>query len=174
MAFLDKKSVSLYIDHYDETLVLTPDQKEKTFELSKGHPLQLTYLLAELNANFAEADQLLARQDFYYEDIENYYQKIWESIDAGSDLKQFLGLFGRVKGEINLEFVREWGFDEKVHREFRKKTIHLFSNRNNRLVFFHNSFRQFIIKQTAFDELTGLHDPATEDRFHAKLADYYQ
>jgi len=174
MAFLDKKSVSLYIDHYDKTLVLTPDQKEKTFELSKGHPLQLTYLLAELNANFAEADQLLARQDFYYEDIENYYQKIWESIDAGSDLKQFLGLFGRVKGEINLEFVREWGFDEKVHREFRKKTIHLFSNRNNRLVFFHNSFRQFIIKQTAFDELTGLHDPAKEDRFHAKLADYYQ
>lgn len=169
---LDRKAVLNYIGQYQPKVHLTPEQKEKVFELSKGHPLQLTYLLEQLSA-VSENILAVLGSDFNYASIDDYYQKIWDSINDDADLQSMLSVMARVRGEIDPDFVNEWGFPDKVKAEFRKKAFHLFSKSRHAWVFFHNSFRQFIIRQTATDALTGKASPKKDQELHTKLADLY-
>jgi hypothetical protein len=171
--FLDKKSVFRYIDGYEASVNLTQEQKEKVFELTKGHPLLLAYLLEQISGSPEEIESILGQEAGYGTDIESYYQKIWDSINDDADLKKLLGLIARISGEINPAFVQEWGFSDKVLGDFRKKAFHLFSKTNNAWVFFHNSFRQFIIKKTSISILTDSYDEKLELGYHSQLADLY-
>jgi hypothetical protein len=171
--FLTKKAVAAYITKYQPPVGLSKNQKERVFEISKGHPLQLTYLLEELASFPDEIDTILLREADY-ENINQYYQKIWDDISDDAKLKEMLGLMARVRGEINPKFVHEWGFLEEVKIKFYRKALHLFSRSYNSWVFFHNSFRQFIIKQTSLDGLTNEFSIKTDQGYHSKLAALYE
>ncbi len=171
--FLDRKAVFNYIEQYQPKVIMTIEDKEKVFEVSKGHPLQLTYILEELS-NFPDHTTSILASDYHYENIDDYYQKLWESIIDVTELHDMLSLMARVRGEISPEFVNEWGFKENVKAEFRKKAFHLFSKSSHSWVFFHNSFRQFIIRKTSIDALTGNYSEQYNEDFHEKLAEYYQ
>ena len=106
-------------------------------------------------------------------EIDDYYEKIWDSIEESSQLIDILGLISRINGEINILFVKEWGFERSVIKEFNHKAKLLFNETDKAWVFFHNSFRIFLIDRTAIDLLTGEFDTSIDKEYQRKLAQHY-
>ncbi len=169
---LNLRAVRNYLQKHEPALSLSDDEMEKIYHLSNGHPLQLTYVAEELSSYPQEKSTILAREG-NYQSIEDYYFKIWGELSEFDRLHDALALMARIQGEIKLDFVSEWALDQKTLTAFRSKAMHLFSRSTNILVFFHNSFRQFIIRQTSLNILLDTYSKELDQSFHRKLAELY-
>lgn len=170
---LKKNEVFTYIEAIEFSTSLDNSQKQKIFEISQGHPLYLSYLIGQIDkGGFVEdAFESFPQIDG---DIDIYYNKIWDPIQMESKLIDLLGLIARINSSINLNFIREWGFERGILKLFNEKAKVLFNETNNTLSFFHNSFKQFLLNNTAIDYLTGEYDPEINLGFHKRLAEYYK
>jgi len=148
-------------------------QQQELFTMSQGHPLYLAYLCGRLEQGQAIAEVLATAVEFNG-DIEAYYKALWKPIAKDSDLVQLLGLVARVNGPISLAFLQEWPFAPEVGLRFREQAKLLFSELPDSLSFFHNSFRQFLLQQTALGSFTGVFEEKLDREFYRRLADYYQ
>lgn len=169
---LKKEEVYKYINTLDFSIQLSSSQKLQIFEKSQGHPLYLSYLLEKIN-EADSVDDIIESFIVIDGSIDNYYKKIWEPIQQDDSLIHFLGLIARINGSINLQFIKEWGFERSVLKSFKKKARVLFNETEKTLSFFHNSFKQFLLHYTSLDYLTDEFDSKENLVYHNQLAGYY-
>jgi tetratricopeptide (TPR) repeat protein len=174
MAALTREDVLEYIEKSQIKFPLALPEKEKIISISQGHPLYLSYLTNKIK----HADNLGFLEDAvpFDGDIERYYRKEWEMIigkEAG--LTGLLALIARVEGDVSVDFIKEWGFSDHILRSFRKHCIHFFQESGNpkKYSFFHNSFRQFLIVETAKDPLDEQFNEGRHLGYHLDLAAKY-
>jgi hypothetical protein len=170
---LPKMAVFNIIKASQLPLSLSLEQEERIYALSNEHPLALRYLLANLrNVTSTETvEQILDSTTPFQKDIEENYHIYWDKLQQNDELKKLLALLARLRGAFNKRTLLSW-VDEPVIKFFLEQARHYFREESDiRWDFFHNSFRQFILKQTrlnVFDEL----DLTKDKTYHQYLADY--
>ncbi|HWQ48942.1 MAG TPA: hypothetical protein VN414_08350, partial [Methanosarcina sp.] len=85
-------------------------QKEKVFALCAGHPLYLAYLLNRFSeaSNDEEIESILENTESYKGNIEEQYYSYWKQIESDCDLVDLLGLLARIRGTIDLSWIKTW------------------------------------------------------------------
>ncbi len=152
---------------------VTSDVVEMLATKSLGHPLYLRYTLNQLSAN----PQInLSSIQTYDENPELYYQRIVGDTLQDDAKCQFLGILSRVVVDIDEHFIREWKTPEKVKQAVFRKLGHLFMHDpfSHTWTFFHNSFRQYLLRETSRDWLTGKYSEVRNKNFYVQLAQYTQ
>lgn len=170
---LNRKEVYKYLESSKITPLLSNPQKLKVFEKSQGHPLYLAYMIERIQGVKA-LDETIESFIPIEGEIENYYNKIWRPIQKDIKLVELLGLISRINGFVNPSFVNEWTFDQSVLRDFKEKAKFLFNDSQNGWTFFHNSFKQFLLHNTAIDYLIDEYDPKKDIEYHKQLANNYK
>ena len=168
---LSKDAVFNIIERFEASIPLTSEYKSRIFEKSNGHPLALRYILNFISQanNLDEIDLFLQKTIQYYGDIEEIYSIHWELIRSDRELIHFFGLITRLRGYINKNWLLKTFGIEKV--EILKKFLHYFQyDRQNRLYFFHPSFREFLLKKT-MEFQQGQSDFEINQRYHQELAE---
>ena len=148
-------------------------QKEKVFALCAGHPLSLAYLLNRLSeaSNDQEIENILESTDSYKGNIEEQYHSYWKQIENDPELVDLLGLLTRIRGAIDLSWVKTWYDNRSVIHRLQQKMGHYFKRENSeRWYFFHNSYRLFLNEKTT-ESYPGEFDPSKDIEFHSRLAD---
>ena len=169
---LSRQQVHEVIAAADTPIVVTPQQMDRAYDLSNGHPLYLNYLINRMRLCEGE-EQLeseLQEGTPYEGDIEGAYHSYWEQFRDDVELQQLLGLLARIRGCIDLSWVRTWADDRVVSRLGQRFAHYFRIERNTRWHFFHNSFRLFLIAKTA-EFPPGNFDQNRDRDFHVKLAD---
>jgi hypothetical protein len=152
---------------------LNSAQQSIIIEKSQGHPLYLSYVIEKIR-NSDQRDDILDNFIRIDGDIEVYYFKIWEPILKNQQLIKMLGLMARINGAVNPDFVSEWDFGKATQIEFVKEAGYLFNQSKEEWTFFHNSFRQFLLKSSALNYLTDQFDENENLHYHKELAEFYQ
>jgi hypothetical protein len=147
-----------------------PVDADRLWEASGGHPLLLTYLLQELRELPPEQQAArLAATPSYGGDVRRLYLRLWASVEDDEELVELVGLACRMRGPVDLAWLREHGQPGPVVRRLRERLAHLFRRQGDRWYFFHESFRVFLQDRTA--RVSGEEDPAEDRRLHRQLAD---
>lgn len=136
---------------------------------SSGHPLHLRYIFNQL---LADPSVTIESIPDYKEDIEIYYRRITKEVSENAECLRYLGLLARVPGDIKDEFVRVWDIKPETHRIVLKQMGHLF-NHNKKIqtrTFFHNSFKQFLLRETAYDYIAEEYNETTDRAYYKQLA----
>lgn len=177
----------------DTTIVMPPFTKEEVKQLivklmgqevasdvvveacmskSQGHPLYLRYVLNQISDE--NTTDTIKSIPTYNGDIEAYYTGIIPSLSTNADMRNYLGLLSRVIGDISYDFIREWNVNGQVFLDFNNTLRHLFViNKGTRsLSFFHNSFRQFLLIETARDYFDDSYNEEQNKKYYKALADY--
>ena len=169
---LSRQQVNEIISAADIPTPVTPEQKDRVCELSNGHPLYLNYLINRMRLCEGEERLELELQGGkpYEGDIEGTYHSYWEQFRDDVELQKLLGLLARIRGCIDLSWVRTWA-DQHVVDRLGQRFAHYFRiEHNTRWYLFHNSFRLFLIDKTA-EFPPGNFDEKRDRDFHAELAD---
>lgn len=170
---LNKQEVGKYLDAVYTSSILSNDQRQKIFEKSQGHPLYLSYIIGKIQES-DNVDKALENFEPIDGEIDNYYNKIWTPIQEDENLIELLGLISRINGTVKPGFVREWEFNIKTLKSFKEKVKFLFNvNSSGDWSFFHNSFKIFLLSNTAIDYLTGDYDRKINISYHKRLAEFY-
>jgi archaellum biogenesis ATPase FlaH len=169
---LDRMEVFSYAEKSQLNPELTESQKQALFEKSQGHPLYLSYLTEKVRVA-ENRDQELSDSITIDGDIDIYYRKMWEPIQNNAGLIDMLGLMARVNGSINIDFVSEWNLARQTLHDFRKDAKLLFDEGQHDWTFFHNSFRQFLLYESAKNPLTDVFDQQQDINNHKRLAELY-
>ena len=169
---LSRQQVHEIISAADIPTPVTPEQRDRVCELCNGHPLYLNYLINRMRLCEGEERLKLELQGGtpYEGDIEGTYHSYWEQFQDDVELQKLLGLLARIRGCIDLSWVRTWA-DHHVVQRLGQRFAHYFRiEHNTRWYFFHNSFRLFLIDKTA-EFPPGNFDENRDMDFHAELAD---
>lgn len=152
---------------------LSSDQHDRVFELSAGHPLALAYIVNRLEqlSNDSEVERFLSGAEVFTGKIEETYYQYWRSVvDKDHSVRPVLALISRIRGYIDLDWLDSWEEREAVER-FVEASSHLFRRESpSRWYFFHNSFRLFLVHETA-KGLDERYSEAKDRKFHTTLAD---
>lgn len=172
MAPLGRDAVRRIVAAVVPAPVLRTGDEEAIYRLSAGHPLALNYLLKRLATLTSrdEAELVLAETHQYGGDIDGEYAVYWETLQQHPEVIDLLALIARIRGTIELDTIDQIASEATV-REFVRTARHFFNQETaNRWSFFHNSFRQFLIRMTAQDPF-GRADHARERGYHRRLAE---
>ena len=151
--------------------ILNADERQRVFELSGGHPLALIYLLKQLRQTREQEEraQVLEEAVPYEGDIEAQYWAHWRAIEEDDALVHTLGLLARVRGPIPMTWVAGW-LEAVTLRKLKRLFITYFDEEGeDRWVFFHNSFRLFLVERTA-EPLPGQTPEHQNQAYHRELA----
>lgn len=148
-----------------------PDLVDKCYTASQGHPLYLGYILNQLKVLGEESIDSIATTDGFPDDIEDYYRKLLGGDEINPDLLDCLGLLCRVPGKIPLTSLDLWGITAE-QKTLLKGIKHLFYISEDSLSFFHNSFRQYLIRRSAEDEFTEQFTAAKDRCFYERLYNF--
>lgn len=175
MKSLERLALRKIIEKTSLLNYLTEEQVTNIEILSSGHPLALIYLLRQLEmADSSEnIGEILQSTPPYDGKIEVYYQSIWRLLDSDDELGELLGLVSRMRGGIDLAWVRTWA-PKPVIRRLQRLFSHLFRIAENDIwYFFHNSFRLFLIERTAWTAPNKF-DEKKDREFYLELAEKYR
>jgi hypothetical protein len=167
---LTREAVRAIIQRTDVAEALTPEQKDQVHRLSDGHPLALNYLLNELQrtTDTTAIERILEQTPTYRGQIEEQYHAYWRQIDRDDELATLLGVIARLRGVIDLKWIKSWASVTALRR-LRRNFAHLFRVEDQeRWYFFHNSFRLYLTQQTA--SWNGVFDAATDHELHLEIA----
>ncbi len=168
---LTKEAMNEIINKWELPVALNDEQREQVYKLADGHPLALNYILNHLQeaVSTENADDILAETEKYTGDIHQYYRTRYDRME--SELVNLLGLLARLRIPIDLHWVKNWA-DENTITRLRQNLYHLFKREgNNRWYFFHDSFRQFLIRKTAEPHPGGGFDVIIDQDRHKKIAE---
>ena len=149
MQSLERQQVFAVITSAETATKLTDDLKETVFQLSGGHPLYLAYIINRIKETLNSEDLNKELRDMvpFEGDVEATYHSYWEQFREDTDLRHLLGLLSRIRGEIDLSWVREWAEISAVERVGDKFAHYFRADGNTRWRFFHNSFRLFLVEK---------------------------
>lgn len=148
-------------------------QKEKIFTLCAGHPLSLAYLLNHLSeaSNDQEIGNILENTETFKGNIEQQYYSYWKQIEDDYELIDLLGLLTRIRGAIDLTWIKTWYENKSVIHRLQQKMGHYFRREKPASwYFFHNSYRLFLNEKTA-ESYPGEFDSSVDIEFHSRLAE---
>ena len=174
MRSLERHQVLDILGRCEPVELLTTEQREAIFHLSGGHPLYLSYLInrVKLSKDSAQLQSELQAAVPYEGDIRASYHSYWMQFDGDEKLRRLLGLLARVRGAIDLNWVKKWE-DPMVVDRLGTRFAHYFRiETSTRWYFFHNSFQLFIEEKTA-EFPPGEVDYARNAEFHIQLANIY-
>ena len=160
-------------------LVASPDLNEEEikiiYELSNGHPLALIYLLREIQQLSDSEDRLsiLKKAEPFTGDIEEQYGSHWHNFEDDVELTRALGLLSRTRGPISMEWVAKWAGSDLLNKLQKLFLTYFEKDGLDRWIFFHNSFRLFLISRTS-EPLPGQTREQLDQSFHLELARRYQ
>jgi AAA ATPase domain len=168
-------------------LRLSARQVARVVDLVAGHPLALGYVCNSLTGLVgdqqvgawdaalapsvsAEAiDAALDRCVRYSGNVADDYAAYLADADDSDALRELLGDLARLRSPINMKWVLTWA-DIAAARGL-SRVRHLFRQLDRHSwMFFHDSFRQFVLEATSVDVL-GEPDDAADARRHSFLAD---
>ncbi|MGV9823724.1 hypothetical protein [Nocardia xishanensis] len=147
-------------------------------EASEGHPLALTYILEQLS-ELAEnepdeetrrrrAVQLLGEQAQYKGNITARYRGYYSAVATDPQVVELLGMVARLRVPVNLQWLKSWA-QPQVVEAFVTCSRGFFRRAGDDWSFIHNSFRRFLVDQTA--SLDSHIDKADDRQFHHALAE---
>ena len=150
---------------------VTPSLIDTLAIKSLGHPLYLRYILNQLSA---KPGMKLSSIQTYDENPEIYYHRILGDILHDEEKCKFLGVLSRVVTDIDERFIREWNTQERVKRSIFRELGYLFmyDALSHTWSFFHNSFRQYLLRETSKDWLTGEYSEDIDKGYYEQLAQY--
>ncbi len=154
---------------------LCEEENQKIFELSDGHPLALIYLLKEIQqiSDAKERLEFLGESNQFEGDIEDQYWSHWHKFKEDEELRFALGLLSRTRGPIPMGWVATWA-ETSVLRKIQKLFLTYFEkDSQDRWIFFHNSFRLFLIARTS-EPLPGQTKEQQNQALHLELAHKYE
>jgi hypothetical protein len=136
------------------------DEQEEIYRLTTGHPLALNYVINRLHGDLGVPVSEVLRQVAPFRDrIDNQYLEHWRQISDDVELVRLLVLVARLRGVIRLKWLRQWAPRAALHRMTHEFAYYFRRERGERWSFFHNSFRVFLIDQSA--TLPALESDAT-------------
>jgi hypothetical protein len=154
---------------------LSIKEQYRVFVLSAGHPLALIYLLKRLlqAAHVQERSRILDESVLYTGNIEEQYWSHWRQIELDETLTHTLALLSRVRGSIALNWIAQW-VSKPILRKLQKLFLTYFQQEGpDYWVFFHNSFRLFLIQRTE-QPLPGVRPDHLRRQYHVELAEKYK
>ena len=168
---LSRHQVHEIIAAADIPILVASEQKDRVYALSNGHPLYLNYLINRMRLCEGEEqlESVLQGSAPYQGDIEGTYHSYWEQFQDDVELQRLLGLLARIRGCIDLSWIRTWADDLVVDRLGQRFAHYFRIEHSTRWYFFHNSFRLFLIDKTA-EFPPGSFDQSRDRGFHAELA----
>ena len=171
---LERQQVTSIIEATELKDKLTEEQERQVFQLSAGHPLYLVYLINKLTQidDPAGLDEELKTIAPFEGNIEGTYQSYWEQFSDDDELRRLLGRLSRLRGVIDLSWVRTWADTNVVDRLGRQFAHYFRIEADSRWRFFHNSFRLFLSEKTA-EFPPGNSDLSRHREFHLELARLY-
>lgn len=157
---------------------LHPADLSRLVDVSEGHPLALTYLLAELNALAASepdvgtrrvrAATMLTNAARYGGDIERRYQGYFQAVGDDTEILDLLAMVARLRVPIDLTWLATWA-EARTVSAFAERAAVFFHRDGSRWRFIHNSFRKFLADETA--KIAGYPNAARDRQLHERLAD---
>ena len=148
---------------------LSPEIHQRIVQLSNGHPLALSYLLNRLReAGEESAEDTLAEVPAYENDIAAQYLKVWDECEDNDEIVDVLAVCSRLRISFTTGWISGWSSPSAV-RMFRRKLLYLFRRHNDELLFFHDSFRQFVADRTALGD-DRHQDEKLERQIHNRIA----
>ena len=173
MRQLSRRQVVGMISASEIEIELTDEQCDRAFDLSGGHPLYTSYLINQLRmrADGEQISHLLDNSVSFQGEIEALYETHWDRFDEDFELQRMLGMLARIRHAIDMRFVAQWAEPDVLKRLMLRFSHFFRTDGQNRLYFFHNSFRLFLIARTS-RILPGQSDLNMEREFHSGLADH--
>ncbi len=173
MRQLSRRQVIDMMRASDIEVDLTDEQCDRAFNLSGGHPLYANYLINQFGgcADSGQINVLLDNSVSFEGEIEAVYETHWNRFDEDFELKRLFGLLARIRRVIDMRFVSQWAEPSALHR-LTVRFSHFFkTDEQDRLYFFHNSFKLFLTERTSHI-MPGRSDAEVEREFHSELADH--
>ncbi|MEP9382887.1 ATP-binding protein [Nocardioides sp. KR10-350] len=136
---------------------LAPGQLSALVDRSEGHPLVLTYMIQDLralettedvDARRDEAEQMLMEASEYRGSIDLRYAHYLGSLLDDTEVLSVLGTVCRLRIPVDLAWLETWTAPAAVSR-FAESTHTFFRRSGDEWTFVHNSFRRFLVEQTA-------------------------
>jgi hypothetical protein len=152
---------------------LSDDVLEKLYKNTLGHPLFLRYTIEEVKNLSQEDIYAVISKRVFSGDIYKEYQVFWEKNKRQDDFVEILGFISRF---------RHSSFDISIFNSFpnitrdslfkiNKLSENYFYKIGGVWQFFHNSFKDFLVTETARNILTAEHDDKIDKAFHLKICD---
>ncbi|MGL5823848.1 MAG: hypothetical protein ACRCYU_03270, partial [Nocardioides sp.] len=136
---------------------LAPGQVRSLVDRSEGHPLVLTYMIQDLRALEStsdvearrnQAEQMLMDASEYRGSIDLRYRRYLGSLLDDDEVMSVLGTVCRLRIPVDLAWLETWVDPTAVSR-FAERTHTFFRRVGSEWIFIHNSFRRFLVEQTA-------------------------
>lgn len=170
MAPLSRASVHSIVHAFLPDDQFEPGDDDRIFAASEGHPLALAYLIKRLSRPATEAWTALRHgASATGADIEAEYDAYWAGLAEDPELRELLSLVCRVRGPVSLKTMAALG-ERLVLERLVRTAGYLFNQLTSDIwAFFHDSFRQFLLRRTGVDAFGRVDASAAAD-LHRRLA----
>ncbi len=166
---LNREQVKILTDSHK--LTLGAEQIENLFQNTKGHPLFLRYTIEELKQVEEDSyDRVIDSKDFSG-DIYIEYGKFWDKYKTEDQFVHILGIISRFRFPyFDLGLLGNFDINSADAERINKMAEYYFYKSDNIWQFFHNSFKEFLITESAKNRFTRKFDKRTDQKFHLEIA----
>lgn len=155
---------------------MLPGHIDDLVEASEGHPLALTYLIEELRQFEEETEKtrnnlvgsILNDASDLGADLDTRYSHYLGSVLEDPDVLAILGSISRLRIPVHLDWLSTWSSAASVDR-FASAAATFFRRHEGEWTFIHNSFRRFLVDETA--KVGGVYQESRSKELHRELAD---
>ena len=146
---------------------------EELFVNTKGHPLFLRYTIEEIKNKKTNALKEIISQRIFSGDIYREYKVFWDNYKEQADFIEILGIIARFRDSFfDISLLKCF---PKITRSnqynVNKLSENYFYKIGNIWQFFHSSFKEFLINETAKDILTDSFENSVDKEFHLKISE---
>lgn len=167
---LSKIQINALLTSYQ--INLSDNLLEALFENTKGHPLFLRYTIEELRkADNADYKSIIESKQFDG-NIYTEYTKFWRANKNFDAFVHILGIIARFRFPyFNLDLLSYFKISGSDADRVNKLAEFYFYKSGNIWQFFHNSFKEFLIEESAKNKISGKFEPKIDKEFHAEIAE---
>lgn len=149
--------------------------QEKLFELlyvnTKGHPLFLRYTLEELKSSKEEQYEAIIEGKKFTGDIYREYRKFWDKYKDYDDFIHILGIISRFRYPyFDTDLLHKFKIKRSDTSKVNAVAEFYFYKSNNIWQFFHNSFKEFLIEESAKNPYSNSFDATIDCDYHIEIA----
>lgn len=171
MRRLSREAVSAVVTNAHLSPTPGSEETSRIYELSEGHPLALEYIVHRLRGSSGRRClDVLSEIEPFRERVDDQYLAHWRQVSGDRPLVRLLAKLARTRGPFAIDWVETWADPDslyKLHEWFR----HYFKRElDGRWHFFHNSFRVFLLEQTA--SLPGVSSSKGDADLYRELAQH--
>ncbi|MGL4944123.1 MAG: ATP-binding protein [Thermoguttaceae bacterium] len=174
LAPIPRSELMRWLSAWDK-VALSPEQIQKLFELTGGHPLAIYLVLNEIaqKAGEMDVDSILGSTIPFSDNVTTGYESLWDREIVAkklTDEKDFLAKIARLRNGFDKDLARLLASgSDNVIEHFLKIWQRLFLQENGKWMPFHNSIIQFLREKTSEDAF-GDNDPNRHKAYHAAIA----